>query len=96
TQYDNLNGGLVRAWNTSFNFTTDDEYVTSNSLTIQLDAGAKAVKLQAKEVRPVYTTIENIKMEFYELIDYGGNNERTQLVETKNITLPSSYPATIA
>lgn len=35
-------------------------------------------------------------MEFYELIDYGGNNERTQLVETKNITLPSSYPATIA
>lgn len=49
TQYDNLNGGLVRAWNTSFNFTTDDEYVTSNSLTIQLDAGAKAVKLQAKK-----------------------------------------------
>ncbi|HAA6373906.1 TPA_asm: ATP phosphoribosyltransferase regulatory subunit [Listeria monocytogenes] len=96
TQYDNLNGGLVRAWNTSFNFTTDDEYVTSNSLTIQLDAGAKAVKLQAKEVRPGSTTIENIKMEFYELIDYGGNNERTQLVETKNITLPSSYPATIA
>ncbi|MBC6137380.1 ATP phosphoribosyltransferase regulatory subunit [Listeria innocua] len=96
SQYDNLDGGLVRGWNRSFSFTTDDEYVTSNSLTIQLDAGAKAVKLQAKEVRPGSTTIENIKMEFYELLDYGGNNERTQLIETKNIVLPSSYPATIA
>lgn len=36
TSYDNLDGGGSRAWNTNFNFTTDDEYVTSNSLTIQL------------------------------------------------------------
>lgn len=96
TKYDNLDGGGSRAWNNSFNFTTDDEYVTSNSLTIQLDAATKSIKLQAKEVKPGSATIQNIKMEFYELIDYGGNNERTQLVETKNMTLPSAYPATIS
>lgn len=96
TSYDNLDGGGVRPWGTNFNFTTDDEYVTSNSLTIQLDAAAKELKLQAKEVRPGSTTIENIKLEMYELIDYGGNNEHEELVDSKNITLPSSYPATVA
>ncbi|MBK3913579.1 hypothetical protein [Listeria ivanovii] len=96
TSYDNLDGGGSRAWNTNFNFTTDDEYVTSNSLTIQLDSATKNVKLQAKEVKPGSTTIQNIKMEFYELMDYGGNNEHTELVQTKNITLPSAYPAIIS
>lgn len=94
--YDNLNGGGSRPWINSFNFTTDDEFVTSNSLTIQLDSATKDVKLQAKEVKPGSGTILNIKMEFYELMDYGGNNEHTELLETKNIPLPSSYPATVS
>ncbi|ARM71736.1 hypothetical protein LMxysn_0101 [Listeria monocytogenes] len=96
TQFDNLDGNGIRPWSTQLSFTTDDEYVTSNSLTIQLDAATKAIKLQAKEVKPGSATIQSIKMEFYELIDYGGNNERTQLVQTKNIALPGSYPATIS
>ncbi|WP_239256722.1 ATP phosphoribosyltransferase regulatory subunit [Listeria ilorinensis] len=96
TQYDNLNGGGSRYWSNSFNFTTDDEYVTSNSLTIQLDGATNTIKLQAKEVQPGSATIEKIKMEFYELIDYGGNNEHTELIDTKNITLPGTYPATVS
>ncbi|MBC1806609.1 ATP phosphoribosyltransferase regulatory subunit [Listeria sp. FSL L7-0993] len=96
TNYDNLAGDGSHPWSTSLNFTTDDEYVTSNSLTIQLDAATKKIKFQAKELSPGSTTIEKIEMEFYELLDYGGNNERTSLVERKTVTLPSSYPATIS
>ncbi|MBC2102641.1 ATP phosphoribosyltransferase regulatory subunit [Listeria marthii] len=96
TNYDNLAGDGSHPWSTSLNFTTDDEYVTSNSLTIQLDAATKKIKLQAKELSPGSTTIEKVEMEFYELLDYGGNNERTSLVERKTVTLPSSYPATIS
>ncbi|MDT0091893.1 ATP phosphoribosyltransferase regulatory subunit [Listeria marthii] len=96
TSYDNLAGDGSHPWSTSLNFTTDDEYVTSNSVTIQLDAATKKIKFQAKELSPGSTTIEKIEMEFYELLDYGGNNERTSLVERKTVTLPSSYPATIS
>ncbi|WP_207579052.1 ATP phosphoribosyltransferase regulatory subunit [Listeria marthii] len=96
TNYDNLAGDGSHPWSTSLNFTTDDEYVTSNSLTIQLDAATKKIKFQAKELSPGSTTIEKVEMEFYELLDYGGNNERTSLVERKTVTLPSSYPATIS
>ncbi|MBF2513881.1 ATP phosphoribosyltransferase regulatory subunit [Listeria marthii] len=96
TNYDNLAGDGSHPWSTSLNFTTDDEYVTSNSVTIQLDAATKKIKLQAKELSPGSTTIEKVEMEFYELLDYGGNNERTSLVERKTVTLPSSYPATIS
>lgn len=92
TNYDNLNGQGKRPWSTTFNFTTDDEYVTSNSLTLTLDAENQKVKLQAKEVRPGSAKIKNIKMEFYELIDFGGNNERTKLLASKNVPLPGSYP----
>ncbi len=56
----------------------------------------KKIKFQAKELIPGSTTIEKVQIEFYELIDYGGNNERTSLVERKTVTLPSSYPATIS
>ncbi|HCJ4459920.1 TPA: ATP phosphoribosyltransferase regulatory subunit [Listeria innocua] len=96
TKYDNLGGDGSQSWSNSLNFTTDAEYVTSNSLTIQLDAATKQIKLQAKEVSPGSTTIEKIQMEFYELLDYGGNNERTSLVERKTVTLPSSYPGTVS
>ncbi|MBC2184027.1 ATP phosphoribosyltransferase regulatory subunit [Listeria sp. FSL L7-0233] len=96
TNYDTLAGDGSHPWSTSLNFTTDDEYVSSNSLTIQLDAATKKIKLQAKELSPGSTTIEKIEMEFYELLDYGGNNERTSLVERKTVTLPSTYPATIS
>lgn len=92
TSYDNLNGQGKRPWSATFNFTTDDEYVTSNSLTLTLDAEAKKVKLQAKEVKPGSAKIKNIKMDFYELIDFGGNNERTKLLASKNVVLPASYP----
>ncbi|HBZ6321195.1 TPA: ATP phosphoribosyltransferase regulatory subunit [Listeria monocytogenes] len=96
TNYDNLNGDGNKPWNTSLNFTTDDEYVSSNSLTIQLDAATKKIKFQAKELIPGSTTIEKVQIEFYELIDYGGNNERTSLVERKTVALPTSYPATVS
>ncbi|MBC1366515.1 ATP phosphoribosyltransferase regulatory subunit [Listeria innocua] len=96
TKYDNLGGDGSQSWSNSLNFTTDDEYVTSNSLTVQLDAATKQIKFQAKELRPGSTTIEKIQMEFYELLDYGGNNERTSLVERKTVALPSSYPGTVS
>ncbi|ECQ6354558.1 ATP phosphoribosyltransferase regulatory subunit [Listeria innocua] len=96
TKYDNLGGDGSQSWSNSLNFTTDDEYVSSNSLTVQLDAATKQIKFQAKELRPGSTTIEKIQMEFYELLDYGGNNERTSLVERKTVALPSSYPGTVS
>lgn len=95
SKYDNLNGSGEREWKRSYNFTTDDEFVTSNSLTVNLNSAAKQITFQAKETKPGSATIQSIKMEFYELLDYGGNNERLNLIETKEVPLPSSYPAVI-
>lgn len=94
TPSDGLTGGGVRPYTVSRTFTTFDELVTSNALTISLNGSALSTSVTG--LQPGKATISSITINLVRIDGYGTAEQAETIVAQHTQTAPSTFPAALA
>lgn len=94
TPSDDLTGSGVRPYSVSRTFTTFDELVTSNALTIALNGSALATSVSG--LQPGKATIASITMNLVRIDGYGTADQAETVVSQHSLPVPADFPATLS
>ncbi|MFJ3395260.1 hypothetical protein [Leifsonia aquatica] len=93
TPYDDLRGGGTRTYTVSRSFTTFDDLVASNALTIALSGST--VSTSVTGLQPGKSRIDTLTLQLIRIDDYGTAEQSETVVESRELAPPGTYPATV-